>query len=597
MIDQSYYDQAMKENEELLKNIQELKKEYDKLKNEYDKLKSENEKLKENIKHLSSSSFKNDSLSSNINGDQNSIIFLPENKNIEAKKGILSFSENNSHFICRKCHTVPIIEFSKFKNNSTNSNSTINSNSLNNSDSSIYSNSSIYFKSSIYFNSSCSCFKGLNISLDDIIKEYIVRENEEKENDNDNTENYLKCEEHKENFKYYCKYDYKHLCSTCIKSNFHHQKHSLYPFDFYYFNINEQIDPIIKILNEKTKEMNLEFNDAELLLNLFSVIFNDFKSYTNYSHFIIIEKAKTFLEHFIANQNNDEIIEFLDFQKRLIINDKKILYENMINPEIIKEIDIENSNINDITQLCELNLINLDKLYLTENAIANLEPLRRAKFKNIKVLGFSRNKIGDENIPYLFEMKFDQLEELNLYSNNLTDCKIFNLQNKQNLPKLQMFFIGNNRINWLKRINTIDIKYNFKDLTEIGLTGGIFDEKTIENISSFDFSNLKIIYLSRCDICSLKFVDILELPCLEEFYLNISFINEYYPLIKYNKLTIINMRVNNINNIDELQSFFENLPKLKVFNIKGNDIDKNSEKNNKIIKSVKNMRSNLDITI
>ena len=151
MIDQSYYDEAMKENEELLKNIQELKKEYDNLKKEYNKLKSENEKLKENLKHyLFSSSSKNDSLSSNINGDQNSIIFLPENKNIEAKKGILSFSENDSHFICRKCHKVPIIEFSEFKNNSTNSNSTINSNSLNNSDSSIYSNSSIYFKSSIY---------------------------------------------------------------------------------------------------------------------------------------------------------------------------------------------------------------------------------------------------------------------------------------------------------------------------------------------------------------------------------------------------------------------------------------------------------------
>ena len=127
-------------------------------------------------------------------------------------------------------------------------------------------------------------------------------------------------------------------------------------------------------------------------------------------------------------------------------------------------------------------------------------------------------------------MKFEQLEELNLYSNNLTDCKIFNLQNNQNLPKLKIFYIGNNRINWSKK-NFIDIKYNFKNLITIGLTGGIFDDNTIENINSFDFSNLKIIYLSRCDIHSFNFVKKLELPCVEEFYLNISFINEFFPLI------------------------------------------------------------------
>ena len=236
----------------------------------------------------------------------------------------------------------------------------------------------------------------------------------------------------------------------------------------------------------------------------------------------------------------------------------------------------------------------LEKLYLSENLISNVEPLLRAKFKNIKYLDFARNKIGDENIPYLLGMKFEHLKELNLFSNSLTDCTVFNIQNSQNLPNLEIFYIGNNRINW---VNSIDIKYNFKNLITIGLTGGIFDDNTIEYINNFDFSNLKIIYLSRCDIHSLNFVKKLVLPCIEEFYLNDTFIDEFYPLNKYKKLKIIEMRNNSIKNIDNLNSFLKELPNLKKFNIKGNNIDMHLEGNKKIMNSVKNIRKNLDIII
>ena len=546
----------------------ELLKEYKELLEENEKLRIENEKLKkllEEINNNSSSFIKSSTLSDSLAAaaeEEASISAFPENDSINFIEGILPFSENDSHFICRKCHKIPVIEFNSLKT----------------------------------FNFSCICFKYQNISLEDIIKEYIVKENKENENDNNNIEKYFKCRTHNENFVYYCKYDNLQLCRTCIKQKYCHQFHPLYSFDCYFFEINQKRKQIFKILNEKQKEMSIEFNDADLLLNLFSVISNDFILYPNYSHFIIIEKALTFLEQFISNKKNNKIIESLNFQKNLIIKNKKILYENMINANIIIEIDITNSNLNDITQICELDFVNLEKLYLCENSISNVEPLLRAKFKKIKYLGFGRNKISNDNIPYLLEMKFEQLKELNLYSNNLTDSKIFDLQNSQNLPNLKTFYIGNNRIDWEKN-NSIDLKYNFKNLKTIGLTCGIFDDNTIKYINNFDFSKLEIIYLSKCNFHSLYFIKYLELPCIEEFYINITFIKEFYPLIKYRNLKIIEMRENFIENIDNLELFIKNLPNLRQFNLLKNNINMNLDKNKKIMKAIKNIRINLDIII
>ena len=546
----------------------------------YEELLKENEKLKSEIKKLNlnnSNSFSDSfimnnsdsnssiklqtsltSLTNQIKEENSTIIFSPDNPKYEITK-ILPFSFIDSHFICRICHNVPIIKFNDSLKN---------------------------------FNVFCGCCVRKNISLENIIKNYVMHVFESNANINE-IESYLKCEKHHENFQYYCKIDKTHLCSNCLKEKYFHQNHPLYFFDFYYFQINQNKQCILDILLSLKKDV-LELNDCDQLLYLFSIIFNDFSLYPNYAHFVIIEQAYNFLGYFIPNKNNNQIINDLDFQKILIINNKKILYDNMIHSDIIIEIDIAHSNINDITKICELNFVSLEKLYLSDNSISNIEPLRRAKFKKIKNLGFAHNKIGDENIPYLLEMKFEQLEELNLFSNNLTDCKIFNLQNSENLPNLKIFNMGNNRIDWAKR-NSIDLTFNFKTLIKFDLSGGIFDVKTIENINSFNMIYLKIIDLSRCDINSLKFVNNLEISYIEEFYLNDTFINEFYPLIKYKNLRIIEMVDNYIDNINKLKIFIEELSMLTKFNIKGNNINMALENNKSIIESVKDIRNNLDI--
>ena len=124
----------------------ELLKEYKELLEENEKLRIENEKLKkllEEINNNSSSFIKSSTLSDSLAAaaeEEASISTFPENDSINFIEGILPFSENDSHFICRKCHKIPVIEFNSLKT----------------------------------FNFSCICFKYQNISLEDIIISYIL---------------------------------------------------------------------------------------------------------------------------------------------------------------------------------------------------------------------------------------------------------------------------------------------------------------------------------------------------------------------------------------------------------------------------------------
>ena len=152
----------------------------------------------------------------------------------------------------------------------------------------------------------------------------------------------------------------------------------------------------------------IEYSIIEEILLLFSVITKDFKYYPNYSHFKIFQNALAFFKNFFSHNDNNKIIKSLEIEIKLIIINKKALYQNMNNIHFIIEININKSNFNDISELCKLDLFNLEKLLLPENYISDIKPLINAKFKNIKVIEFNINKIGDDNIPHLFKFKFEK---------------------------------------------------------------------------------------------------------------------------------------------------------------------------------------------
>lgn len=368
----------------------------------------------------------------------------------------------------------------------------------------------------------------------------MLKDEEEKIEKDIYFEDYLKCPEHKQNFIYYCKVDKENLCRKCIWEKSFHQDHTLFFFDLHYFEIYEikkQIDNIL--FGKKQDNLNLNINDPiEYILHLLSVIFNDFREYPNYSHIEIFRNASKFFHDFINNKNNNQIIEEHNLTKEIKIMFKHdLLLDNNLNPEIIREIEINRSflNINDIKKICELNLINLIKLRLHEDCIQSIEPFINAKFKDLESLDLTHNKLRNDSIPLLSKLKFTKLKELNLYLNDFTDSNIFQFNNNKCLPNLEIFYVGSNIINWdINNTKDKKIKYDLSTLKSIGLTNGIFDNKTVLlYINRFILTNLEILFINRNDFTSLDFVKYLDLPYLKRIHMHSSLIEDYYPLIKY----------------------------------------------------------------
>ena len=146
-----------------------------------------------------------------------------------------------------------------------------------------------------------------------------------------------------------------------------------------------------------------------------------------------------------------------------------------------------------------------------------------------------------------------ELTYLNLYSNKITDLKLFEVINKFNkFKKLKHFFEGENQFELDK--NPKDF-YKFpKSLEEFGMTGNLEGNKC-NFIKKLDISNLKIYYISRNNIDNLSYIENIKFKRLEKFYCmgnNISDINEIKKIQGKENLKWIDLRGNKIKNFDKL---------------------------------------------
>ena len=437
-------------------------------------------------------------------------------KKLEKK---LEEHKNKEHFCCLNCKTVPIFQF-KSKNE-------------------------VEYK--------CKCRDELEIrSIEQLLKLNIYQNKE----DNNNNEEFMDCfickkhKKKKKKFSYYCKVCKKNICRSCANKSNEHKEHTLYLFDVDNNDICLLINKILKPLFWQTSD----------IIHLIRVIIEDFKYYPNYSHFIILKLCGLFLSNSITQEKN-----IIDYFNKLNNNIDSIKVEKII----IKE---GMNNIIDL--LWEFNFENLIELNLRENRIKSIKSLTTKKLEKLKILDLAINEIDDSNIEFFFKLDFPELSKLNIFQNKITNVDIFQFKNnKKNLPKLELFYIGRNNINFdEKNINIKKTKYDLSSIKEIGFSLQVFSQKTINFIHCFVFINIEILYLNSNNLENLDFVEDLELPHIKQFWINNNQITNFQPLEKFKTLERIEMENNKIENIDFLEDFFKQVKNLQLFNLKRNAI-------------------------
>ena len=462
--------------------------------------------------------------------DKNKIIkSLKTNKK---KSQLLNSKEdidiNETYFICQKCKLVP---FFILKNK-------------------------LYIK--------CNC-EEVKKDLNYLCDKYIIEKNEE--NELNISKECLKCLKHKKKYKYYCQKCEEDLCNKCLLENDHHE-HKIIIFDSLILNTNIKIEKIQDILKE-----NFENNKKDNLLikNLAKIIINQYKEYTCYNIFKNIDNIyQKLLSKINKNNANNNIIRK---SKRFIDNNYNA-ESNEINC-VIKE------NILDASFLIEKNPEKLEILELQETNISELSILENVNFVNLRHFNLSKNRIDNKNIAYLQGCNFKKLIYFDVSSNRLNDFSFFERVN--NFPKLRKLYISSNKFN--DDIENLKNNiYNLSHIEEIGLSDGVFSDKSIELLKNFKFDNLKGLFLSYNQLSSLSFIKDLDCPILEEIYLDNNNLCEFEPLIKFTNIKIIQINNNEIKDINNLKNFVNELKQLKKLSIKGNKLEK---KNDNILREIK----------
>ena len=410
-----------------------------------------------------------------------------------------SLSENT--FICEKCFSTPYILFNK--------------NDIN----------KLY-----YF---CNCKKGIenltNKSINNINKNYIKIESKKDikflcycakchkdlttENDNDH-------KSHENLLLYFNKYisedDIKNIWELLLNSNNNNNN------NYKQMNTDGKLDMLIKIIVD-----NYENNPNYILFNNIWNILNFFKIKIN---------SENELEEY-KNKNKNKIIENNTYQESTI--------------EEIKIIQIVQSYFNDLKKLDspELNLINLIELILENNNIDDISPLLKINLINLEKLSFKMNKIGDNMIDCIKELHLPKLKNFILENNNFTNFEFFHaIEHFKNLEDLD---ISSNPFEEnIDKIYSKNIYYILNSIKIINFSNGVFNDETIKLLFQFKLDNVEKIILKGNYLNILTFIKIILFLDTSE----LNWPNIYFLDLKKNNIINIDEEIEGLN-IEEIEQF------------------------------------------
>ena len=203
----------------------------------------------------------------------------------------------------------------------------------------------------------------------------------------------------------------------------------------------------------------------------------------------------------------------------------------------IRKLDLDGLKLGNeiIKSLSKVELKYLEKLYLGNNGISDIKMLEFCDYENLQKLSLVDNKISDINA--LEKVNFQYLKELYLYNNNITNIKP--LENSD-FNKLQILSLNNNKI-----FNINFSKLNFVELKEL-----YFNNNNISNITTLaesNFINLEKLALNNNAIEDINCLEKVNFKNLRELWLynnNITDIN-IFTKVKFFNLEILSLSNNN----------------------------------------------------
>ena len=174
------------------------------------------------------------------------------------------------------------------------------------------------------------------------------------------------------------------------------------------------------------------------------------------------------------------------------IRNKKKLNIVKYNKSLLSRLNITKEDFDAYIHLKEFNEkynLNIEDVDIKELCLRNhhlgnegFECLIKIKFKELKKLDLSRNKISD--LTLLENSNFDKLETLNLNYNHISDI---NVLERINLKELKELNLVNNKIS---DINVLE-KVTFEKLEILNLSNNFVFDSTYEKLGN-EISNLNI---------------------------------------------------------------------------------------------------------
>ena len=212
---------------------------------------------------------------------------------------------------------------------------------------------------------------------------------------------------HNKEYEYYCIECKTHLCKECLKQREHinHDKiilNEIIP--------NEKEEEMIKHIIEQYN--NKKYED---LKNLYELIYNAYKNYSNNYYFMM--NINNILINYINNNKDYKISEF-DFNNIKKIKDK----------------------IEQITDIKKKSIYELQKHIIEQNII--LDKIKKANIDSQSIL----NKIIEQN-----EKEIKNLKE----NNNKYEKELYNIKNKKNKYENKIIELIKNIIDEINSINII----------------------------------------------------------------------------------------------------------------------------------------------